>query len=259
MKKTIIFILTLILCVLGYLSYIKYTKLDARDYFLNNNEIIAIAHKGIPSKVQEHTFESYDKAIELGSKIIDLDLVSSKDGILFVTHDENAKNMLGIDKDFSKLDSIEIKKMKTVNGSQLLELEDVFKKYGKRYYYTIELKVGQSQFEEFSKIVKKYKLDKNILIQSFFLEPLKLSKEVFPEMPIAILERKQENIEQSYDIPYVDIIITRKSYASENLVYKTHMKSNKKIMFYTMDTNEEHRYMKKIKADGYFTNDYSMV
>lgn len=158
MKKIVS--LLFLLLVLSFTVYKKATRLDAAQYFLNNKETIVIPHRGVPNQIQEHTYESYDKAIELGAKIIDIDLVSSKDGVLLVAHDENAKRLLGMDVNFSDLRSEEIKSKKTPQGEIIHTLDDVFKHYGNKYYYTIELKIGEEQVEEFTRVVKKYTIPK---------------------------------------------------------------------------------------------------
>ncbi len=47
------------------------------------------AHRGASGYLPEETIEAYVKAIELGADFIELDLVSTKDGVLIARHDPN--------------------------------------------------------------------------------------------------------------------------------------------------------------------------
>lgn len=48
-----------------------------------------IAHRGASGLLPEQTLEAYARAIELGADVIEMDLVSTKDGVLIARHDPN--------------------------------------------------------------------------------------------------------------------------------------------------------------------------
>lgn len=50
---------------------------------------LVIAHRGASGYVPEETLEAYARAIELGADVIEMDLVSTKDGVLITRHDPN--------------------------------------------------------------------------------------------------------------------------------------------------------------------------
>ncbi|MEO1781207.1 glycerophosphodiester phosphodiesterase family protein [Enterococcus diestrammenae] len=65
-------------------------------------------------------------AIQYGSKYIEQDLVTSKQGTLYVSHDLSAKRLTGVDKQFSDMTDVEINVLKTIIGESILSLRDVF-------------------------------------------------------------------------------------------------------------------------------------
>ncbi|WP_082818035.1 glycerophosphodiester phosphodiesterase [Variovorax boronicumulans] len=65
---------------------------------LDGNPPLVIAHRGASGYLPEQTLESYARAIELGADVIEMDLVSTKDGVLIARHDPN----LGISTDVAK-------------------------------------------------------------------------------------------------------------------------------------------------------------
>jgi glycerophosphoryl diester phosphodiesterase len=62
---------------------------------LDGNPPLVAAHRGASGYLPEETIEAYVKAIELGADFIELDLISTKDGVLIARHDPN----LGISTD----------------------------------------------------------------------------------------------------------------------------------------------------------------
>lgn len=51
--------------------------------------ILNIGHRGAAGLAPEHTFASYDLALELGADYIEQDLRMTRDGVLVVLHDED--------------------------------------------------------------------------------------------------------------------------------------------------------------------------
>jgi len=76
-----------------------------------------IAHRGLYSNengIPENTKIAFDEAIKRDLPI-EMDVQMSKDGVLFVFHDDNAKRVCGIDKDVREMNFDEISKMHPMN------------------------------------------------------------------------------------------------------------------------------------------------
>ena len=56
---------------------------------LDGKPPLVIAHRGASGYIPEETLEAYSRAIELGADVIEMDLVSTKDGVLITRHDPN--------------------------------------------------------------------------------------------------------------------------------------------------------------------------
>jgi glycerophosphoryl diester phosphodiesterase len=56
---------------------------------LDGKPPMVAAHRGASGYVPEETIEAYVRAIELGADFIELDLISTKDGVLIARHDPN--------------------------------------------------------------------------------------------------------------------------------------------------------------------------
>ncbi len=56
---------------------------------LDGQPPLVVAHRGASGYLPEETLEAYARAIELGADVIEMDLVSTKDGVLITRHDPN--------------------------------------------------------------------------------------------------------------------------------------------------------------------------
>ncbi|SCK31801.1 glycerophosphoryl diester phosphodiesterase [Variovorax sp. HW608] len=56
---------------------------------LDGQPPLVVAHRGASGYLPEETIEAYTRAIELGADVIEMDLISTKDGVLIMRHDPN--------------------------------------------------------------------------------------------------------------------------------------------------------------------------
>jgi len=56
---------------------------------LDGNKPLVVGHRGASGYLPEETLEAYQLAIDQGADVIEPDLISSKDGVLFARHDPN--------------------------------------------------------------------------------------------------------------------------------------------------------------------------
>ena len=56
---------------------------------LDGQPPLVVAHRGASGYLPEETLEAYTLAIDMGADVIEMDLVSTKDGVLIARHDPN--------------------------------------------------------------------------------------------------------------------------------------------------------------------------
>jgi len=54
----------------------------------SESDIKIVAHRGAMSERPENTMSAFQRAVELGADIMEIDLRTSKDGQLFILHDD---------------------------------------------------------------------------------------------------------------------------------------------------------------------------
>lgn len=246
-KKRNIFIpISLLLFLLLVATLIVAFKLTSK-----NDHVIS--HRGASGEEIEHTFKAYDLALEYGTKYIEQDLVTSKDGTLYVSHDDNAERITGVDKNYNDMSNRQIDKLKTEDGQHILKLEDVFEKYGDSTDYLIELKENETQAKPFEKLVKEYNLQGNVIVQAKNPEALKQLTEAFPDMPKLALINDDEEMDNVIDADYVDIIGANARLMDKEHISKAH-ENDKEFNVWTLNTVDEITEAINLDVDSYFTN-----
>ena len=169
---------------------------------------LVIAHRGASGTRPEHTFASYDRAIELGADYIEQDLQVTSDGVLVVLHDQtlnrtargSAENCTG------NVRTKTLAQIKTCSAGQwfgaeyvnekIPTLEEVFQRYGHTVNYYIETKepdAAEGMEDKLVELLNRYGLRDlsvnrwQVLIQSFSANSLQKVHAIDPALPLVFL------------------------------------------------------------------------
>jgi len=184
---------------------------------LGDAPVLNIGHRGASGYAPEHTFASYDLAIEMGADYIEQDLQMTADGVLVVMHDktlnrtanplegEPTRNCRGLvsKKTLAQLRSCEVGSWFNEAYPQYADpdyatqeiptLEEVFATYGPSVNYYIETKnpkASPGMEEELLRLMNEYELiepaEENwqVLIQSFSAESLQKIHDLNESLPL---------------------------------------------------------------------------
>lgn len=210
------------------------------------------SHRGASGEEEEHSFAAYDLAILYGSRYIEQDVVLSSQGTLYVSHDLSALRMTEQDVLFSEMKDADIDALHTTGGHPILRLSDVFDRYGTSVNYVIELK-DEEAVDPFVKLVKKYKMQDNIIVQCFYIRALRKLEKTFPDMPKLYLVSSQEILDKSLSYDCVDIVSVGKNLmTAENR--EAVRGAGKTFSAWTLDSADEIQAAIDLGVDCYFTN-----
>lgn len=135
-----------ILWLLLILGTVPYAKAQFGDIKL-------IAHRGgvVDEHTDEHSLAAIEKAAQQGYYMVELDVRSTKDGILVVHHDKDLKRFFNVDKLLADLTWEEMRRYTSTNGHQIQELQTMLALCRSRgLQVMIDLKISgsdQSLFE----------------------------------------------------------------------------------------------------------------
>ena len=147
-----------------------------------------IAHRGLWNEdVPENSLLSYENAIKKGYPI-EIDVHKSKDGVLFVFHDDNLKRMTGVDAFLHEKTYKELKSL-TLNGSseKIPTLSETLETINGKVPLLIEIKnqPDSSVVDDTVKILKEYKGE--FALQSFNPTYIIRIKKLAPEFIRGVL------------------------------------------------------------------------
>lgn len=253
--------------------------------------VLNIGHRGASGYAPEHTFASYDLALQMGADYIEQDLQMTKDGVLVVMHDETLDRTARPTVESQPGDCTGLVREKTLAqiktcdvgswfneaypqyanpdyvGLKIPTLEEVFQRYDTGVNYYIETKNPEADpgmEEELLRLMDEYGLTKpaakhwQVLIQSFSPASLQKIHALNPSLPLIQLyssTETSETIQAQLDLvrTYAVGIGPSKDDVDAALVEAAHARCLD-IHPYTVNETAEMQSLISLGVDGMFTN-----
>lgn len=160
-----------------------------------------IGHRGAKGHVAENTLESFQKAIDLGSNAIELDVHLTACGELVVFHDFTVDRMTNGSGEVHKLTLAELKKLTVSEGFQIPTLAETFDLINRKCWINVELK-GHNTATAVCELIAQYISEKgwkyeDFVVSSFQKEELEKTRALNPKIRLATLS--QASVEQALE------------------------------------------------------------
>ena len=222
---------------------------------------MVIAHRGASGYEEEHTWKSYDKAIEMGADYIEQDLQLTQDGHLVISHDSTVDRMTDGTGKIKDMSLSEIKRLRTPQGQEILTLDELISHYGHSVKYYIETKRPQDpQMDaELIRILEKHdliglnKTKGKVVIQSFSEESLRNIHEQYSDIFYVKLTSnpKEEDLDKVAE--YANGVGPKHANMDKQFVEDAHARG---LLVHPYTANSESDIQKVIDygVDGFFTN-----
>ncbi|MFS0559761.1 glycerophosphodiester phosphodiesterase family protein [Terribacillus sp. 179-K 1B1 HS] len=260
MKKMMSFIL---ICSLLFITACSFTS-ETYSSTTPEYKPLVIAHRGASEIEPEHTFSSYDRAIQEKADYIEIDLRETKDGELIAMHDEEVDRTTNGKGRVSDLNLDYIKSLDAGEGEKVPTLQDIVSRYENGVKYYIETRSNENgkiiMEDQLTQILKDFEIhDDNVIIQSFDEASLVKIHELNPEIKLVRLLRKKEIQELTAERlnainEFAFAIGTYAGSTDENLIKMAHDCDLKVHTYYYDDEKELAKKMFALKVDGTFTN-----
>lgn len=163
-------------------------------------DFMNLAHRGASAYAPENTLASFDKGIELGANGIETDLQKTKDGVVFLFHDDELDNKTNAKGRPSEYSWEELKRLDAgswfsaeYRDERLLSLEEFLRRYGtEALLFALELKVPfvGKEIEGILKLIDFYDIRERVTLTSFLLDNLATTRQVDGEIRIGYLMRR---------------------------------------------------------------------
>jgi len=224
----------------------------------DKNLPVVMAHRGYYVNAVENTLRSLEAAAAFKPDYVELDVVESVDGELFVIHDNNLKRMALTDKNIREMTRDEVKAVvlkqngKESRISTLNEFVDEAIKLNQNL--NVEIKIYGSESKDFVgnvvSLLKDKKVEKKYLIQSLDWDTVLKVNELAPEISAGFIAMKKD-----FDINNagIDFISIPAYDVAKDLLSHTDV-TNKPIYVWTIDAEESIETVFSQGANGVITN-----
>lgn len=182
--------------------------------------MLVIAHRGASAYAPEHTFASYDLALEMGADFIEQDLQMTSDGVLVVLHDETLDRTTGgrctgrvIDRTLEEIRTCDAgswfnaahpeRSRESYSSERIRTLEEVFDRYAHRASFYIETKNPEDapgMEQKLLNLLDRFELRRaaaqewRVVIQSFSERSLRMIRDMDRSLPlIQLLHERRES------------------------------------------------------------------
>lgn len=153
--------------------------------------MLKIAHRGAKAYEPENTLQAFQKALDLNSDGIELDVHLSSDGHIIVMHDETIDKMTNGKGDINTYTLAELKSFLIADGLQIPTLNEVFDLVDKKCFINVELKNADTSRQVVS-LIEKYIAEEgwdysHFIVSSFDWNALQEVHNLNSDIPIGVL------------------------------------------------------------------------
>lgn len=150
------------------------------------NNILKIAHRGASGYEPENTLSAFEKAIELGADMVELDIHLCKTGEAIVMHDETVNRTTNGHGRISSKSLEEIKELTINSKEEIPTLQQVIDITKGRCGLDIEVK-DKKAAERVIELIQKNRIQDSVIVSSSYLKPLKTIKKHHSDTPTALI------------------------------------------------------------------------
>jgi glycerophosphoryl diester phosphodiesterase len=208
--------------------------------------LLKVGHRGARAYEIENTLESFRKAIELGANAVELDVRTSNDAQLIISHDDNLKRVFGKD---VRLSEATLEELKQLTGNRIATLEEALHFIGRKVEkILVELKEFGYERKVLD-VIRKEKLEDRVIIVSFHEEVLAHVRTLDKKIETGLIYSKFKKpidaalkLKAQYLVPLYRFVHRRD-------IAKAHKKNLKVIVWTINATREAQNYIAK-DVDG---------
>ncbi|MEJ2708342.1 MAG: glycerophosphodiester phosphodiesterase, partial [Anaerolineales bacterium] len=200
-KRTAAYLLGLTGAGIGAYTFLKRRSQPVADHpFLSNQGVLAMAHRGGGGQWPENTLYAFQRAVELGVDVLEMDIHSTADGVLVVRHDPSVDSTTDGNGPIHAFTLAELKRLDagyrwTPDGGETFPfrrqgitiptLEEVLSAFpGMRVNIDIK-QASPSIVTPFSRMLQDYDRLERTLVGSFHQDQLDLFRQACPEVATA--------------------------------------------------------------------------
>lgn len=183
-------------------------KTPPTDYYLNAPQTLVIAHQGGDGVWPGDTLFAFEKAVEIGSDVLEMDAHITRDGRIVLMHDEEVDRTTDGTGLIEELTLAEIKQLDAAygwspddgasfpyrgQGIQVPTLDEVFEAFP-QMRYVIEIKLTQNPIDgPLCELIRSHAMQTKVVVASFHDEAMKNFRQTCPEVATSASRTEVQN------------------------------------------------------------------
>ncbi|MBE8725228.1 glycerophosphodiester phosphodiesterase [Flavobacterium hungaricum] len=216
--------------------------------------MLKIAHRGAKAYEPENTLQAFQKALDLNSDGIELDVHLSVDGHIIVMHDETIDKMTNGTGEINTYTLAELKSFLITEKHQIPTLNEVFDLVDKKCFINVELKNADTSKQVVS-LIEEYISQKewdyqHFIISSFDWSALEEVHHLNPKILIGVLT--EEDLDTA--LAFAESIKAKAIHPDYNLLNSENVQKIQEKGFlvfpWTVNSDEDIQKVKGYKVDG---------
>ncbi|MDQ6470337.1 glycerophosphodiester phosphodiesterase family protein [Flavobacterium sp. LHD-80] len=220
--------------------------------------MLKIAHRGAKAYEPENTLQAFQKALDLNSDGIELDVHLSSDGHIIVIHDETIDKMTNGKGLVNTFTLSELKSFLIDGKYEIPTLNEVFDLVDKKCFINIELKCRGPQ-QSVYELIEEYVSDKNwtydhFIVSSFDWIALQEIHNLNPKIPIGVLTETDLNLA----LAFAETIKAKAIHPYYHLLSDENTKQMQEkgflVLPWTVNIEEDIQKIKSYKVNGIITD-----
>jgi len=230
---------------------------------------IIIAHRGASAHAPENTIAAFELAVAQGADAIEVDVKLSADGHAVVIHDATVNRTTGAR---GRVKDLSLASLRALSAGRFFSerfhsekiplLEEVFEAVSRRTIINVELSnydaPNDHLVETVCMAVKKFGLQKRIMISSFRPSNLKKARGLLPEAPRGLLATRDYRgvLVRSFVFAFGNYQALHPHLENSSLqqVKRVH-RLRRRVHVWTVNAEEDMRRLFRWGVDGIFTDD----
>lgn len=216
--------------------------------------MLKIAHRGAKAYEPENTLQAFQKALDLNSDGIELDVHLSSDGHIIVIHDETIDKMTNGKGHVNSFSLSELKSFRIADQHQIPTLKEVFDLVDKKCFINIELKNTDALIKVVS-LIDEYVFDKKwsyeqFIVSSFDWSALQQVQNLNSKIPIGVLTETDLHLA----VAFAETIKAKAIHPYYHLLNAENVKEMQEkgflVLPWTVNSKEDIQKIKSYKVDG---------
>ncbi len=215
--------------------------------------LVVVGHRGACGHAPENALASFEKAIELGVDMIELDVRLCTSGELVVIHDKRVDRTTNGHGLVSEKTLVQLQQLDAGDGQQIPTLRRVFDCVNRRVKIDIEMKEPVAR--EVAQLIEEYVQEKgwecdDFLVTSYDHNEVKLFKQLCPAVPTgAIISGVPVRFASFVEDANADVVIAYNETINPAMIENTHERG-KQIFVFTVNESAEIKQLIDWGVDG---------